>query len=67
MRGNQADSEHNGWSAVTKHRTPWEMKGRKLPAFDDVWELYDGRKHWTQARNPAKDIARRCTSCSGCG
>ena len=35
---------HKGWSAVTKHRTPWEMAG-KLPAFDDdVWELYDGSK-----------------------
>jgi arylsulfatase len=42
---------HKGWSAVTKHRTPWEMKGGKLPAFDaDVWELYDGSKDWTRRR-----------------
>jgi arylsulfatase A-like enzyme len=41
---------HKGWSAVTKHRTPWEMVGPKLLAFDDdVWELYDGSKDWTQA------------------
>jgi arylsulfatase A-like enzyme len=34
---------HKGWSAVTKHRTPWEMAGMAMPAFDDdVWELYDG-------------------------
>jgi arylsulfatase len=34
---------HRGWSAVTKHRTPWVMVGGALPAFDDdVWELYDG-------------------------
>ncbi|KQM80944.1 arylsulfatase [Agromyces sp. Leaf222] len=34
---------HKGWSAVTKHRTPWEMVGGTLAAFDDdVWELYDG-------------------------
>jgi arylsulfatase len=34
---------HKGWSAVTKHRTPWVMVGGDLPAFDDdVWELYDG-------------------------
>ena len=34
---------YRGWSAVTKHHTPWVMVGGKLPAFDDdVWELYDG-------------------------
>ncbi|MGI9823635.1 sulfatase-like hydrolase/transferase [Agromyces sp. Marseille-Q5079] len=34
---------HRGWSAVTKHRTPWEMGSGALAAFDDdVWELYDG-------------------------
>ena len=34
---------HKGWSAVTKHKTPWVMVGGDLPAFDDdVWELYDG-------------------------
>src|SRR5678809_956648 len=26
---------HKGWTAVTRHRTPWEMKGGKLPAFND--------------------------------
>ena len=51
---------HNGWSAVTKHRTPWEMKGGKLPAFDDdVWELYDGNKDWTQAKNLAKEMPEK--------
>jgi arylsulfatase A-like enzyme len=41
---------HKGWSAVTKHRTPWELVGPKLLAFDDdIWELYDGSKDWTQA------------------
>jgi arylsulfatase A-like enzyme len=40
---------YKGWSAVTKHRTPWELVGPKLLAFDDdVWELYDGSKDWTQ-------------------
>ena len=43
---------HKGWSAVTKHRTPWVMVGGKLPAFDeDVWELYDGSSDYSQARN----------------
>jgi arylsulfatase len=33
---------HRGWSAVTKHRTPWVMVGDLPPFDDDVWELYDG-------------------------
>jgi hypothetical protein len=45
---------HRGWSAVTKHRTPWVMVGADVPAFDDdVWELYDGNTDYTQARNLA--------------
>ena len=51
---------HKGWSAVTKHRTPWEMSGAKMPAFDDdVWELYDGSKDWTQAKNLAKEMPEK--------
>jgi hypothetical protein len=47
---------HRGWSAVTKHRTPWVMVGGDLPAFDDdVWELYDGNQDYSQARNLAAD------------
>ena len=47
---------HRGWSAVTKHRTPWVMVGGALPAFDDdVWELYDGSSDYSQARNLAAD------------
>jgi arylsulfatase A-like enzyme len=47
---------HRGWSAVTKHRTPWVMVGGDLPAFDDdVWELYDGNSDYSQARNLAAD------------
>jgi arylsulfatase len=45
---------HKGWTAVTRHRTPWDTK-TKPPAFDDdVWELY-GPGDWTQAKNIAKD------------
>jgi arylsulfatase len=49
---------HQGWTAVTRHSTPWVF-GPELPAFDDdVWELY-GPQDWTQAHdlateNPAK-------------
>jgi arylsulfatase len=46
---------YKGWSAVTRHSTPWVVE--KLAAFDDdVWELYDGSKDWTQARNLAKEM-----------
>ncbi|MDF1604129.1 arylsulfatase [Nocardioides sp. YIM 152315] len=46
---------HRGWSAVTKHRTPWVMVGGDLPAFDDdVWELYDGDSDFSQARDLAR-------------
>ena len=47
---------HKGWSAVTKHRTPWAMGGAVMPAFDDdVWELYDGNVDWTQANDLSKE------------
>jgi arylsulfatase len=43
---------HQGWTAVTRHSTPWAF-GAKLPAFDDdVWELY-GPGDWTQAQDLA--------------
>jgi arylsulfatase A-like enzyme len=46
---------HKGWTAVTRHSTPWDTS-KPVPAFDaDVWELYDTNKDWTQARNIAKD------------
>jgi arylsulfatase len=44
---------HKGWTAQTKHSTPWEHK--PLPRFDDdVWELYDTTKDWSQSRDLAK-------------
>ena len=43
---------HKGWSAVTKHRTPWVLLGGTTVAFDDdVWELYDGTGDYSQARD----------------
>ena len=48
---------HKGWSAVTKHRTPWVMVGGELPAFDDdVWELYDGNTDFSQAHDLAAEM-----------
>nr|WP_194425524.1 arylsulfatase [Microbacterium aquimaris] len=47
---------YKGWSAVTKHRTPWVMVGGDLAAFDDdVWELYDGSTDFSQSRNLAAE------------
>jgi arylsulfatase len=49
-----------GWSAVTKHRTPWVIVGGVVPAFDDdVWELYDGSVDFSQARDLVADDPER--------
>ena len=45
---------HKGWTAVTKHRTPWIL-GENPPTFDDdVWELYDTNVDWSQANDLSK-------------
>jgi arylsulfatase len=45
---------HDGWTAVTRHSTPWVM-APSLPALeDDVWELY-GPTDWTQAHDLASE------------
>jgi arylsulfatase A-like enzyme len=43
---------HQGWTAVTKHRTPWLVDAP--PLDEDIWELY-GPDDWTQARDLAKE------------
>ena len=51
---------HKGWTAVTKHRTPWVLVGQKVPPFDDDnWELYDTTKDWSQANNLAKQMPEK--------
>ena len=56
---------HQGWTAVTKHRTPW--KADTPPPFDDdVWELY-GPDDWTQAHDWRPRIPRNSLSCNGFG
>ena len=46
---------HKGWTAVTRHRTPWKTGALQLPSFDDdVWELYDTNSDWSQARDLAQ-------------
>jgi arylsulfatase len=56
MAGNRG-IYHKGWTAVTRHRTPWLTGSVKLPAFDeDVWELYDTNTDWSQSRDLAKEM-----------
>ncbi|MEQ9811771.1 MAG: arylsulfatase [Azospirillaceae bacterium] len=51
---------HKGWTAVTKHRTPWILVGQKTIPFDeDVWELYDTTKDWSQSKNLAKEMPEK--------
>jgi arylsulfatase A-like enzyme len=51
---------HQGWTAVTRHKTPWILVGEKTPSFDDdVWELYDTNKDWSQANNLAKQMPEK--------
>jgi arylsulfatase len=51
---------HKGWTAVTRHKTPWLLIGEKVPAFDDDnWELYDTSKDWSQANNLAQKMPER--------
>ncbi|MBP7937844.1 MAG: arylsulfatase [Phycisphaerae bacterium] len=50
---------HKGWTAVTKHRTPWVLVGQKtVPLDDDVWELYSD-KDWSQANNLARQMPEK--------
>ncbi len=56
MNGNRG-IYHKGWTAVTKHRTPWLTTEVELPAFDeDIWELYDTNTDWSQAHNLAPEM-----------
>ena len=51
---------HKGWTAVTRHRTPWQTGAMKLPAFDDnVWELYDTNSDWSQAMDLSQENPRK--------
>jgi len=55
MSGNRG-IYHKGWTAVTKHRTPWEPGvGKQIPFDDDVWELYYTTKDWSQSKDLSKE------------
>ena len=47
-----------GWTAVTRHSTPWVME--ELPPFaDDTWELYDTNTDWSQAHDLAAEMPEK--------
>lgn len=46
---------HDGWTASTRHGTPWEMVGEGRSFEEDVWELYDTTTDWSQARDLAAE------------
>jgi arylsulfatase len=45
---------HQGWTAVTRHSTPWLIEDLP-PIADDIWELY-GPDDWTQAHDLAAQM-----------
>ncbi len=48
---------HKGWTAVTRHSTPWIVS--EVPPLDaDVWELY-GPDDWTQAHDLAREMPEK--------
>jgi arylsulfatase A-like enzyme len=47
---------HKGWTAVTKHSIPWLLDAGGKTLDDDVWELYDTTKDWSQARDLSKQM-----------
>jgi arylsulfatase A-like enzyme len=54
---------HEGWTAVTRHGTPWLMvDGGDRPFEDDVWELYDTTTDWSQAHDLATEMPERLQS-----
>ena len=57
---------HEGWTAVTRHSTPWVMAPSCRRFDDDVWELYDTNADWSQAHDLAAEHAGEArASCSG--
>jgi arylsulfatase len=49
---------HKGWTAVTRHGVPW-IGALKRAFDDDVWELYDTNKDWTQAHDLSKAMPEK--------
>jgi arylsulfatase A-like enzyme len=51
---------HKGWTAVTRHgNLPWVVVGRQPALSEDVWELYDTTKDWSQTHDLAKQMPEK--------
>jgi arylsulfatase A-like enzyme len=51
---------HKGWTAVTRHgNLPWVVVGAQPSLADDVWELYDTSKDWSQAHDLATQMPEK--------
>jgi len=49
---------HEGWTAVTRHSTPWLLDQEPPPIEEDVWELY-GPGDWTQSNDLAAEMPKK--------
>jgi arylsulfatase A-like enzyme len=47
-----------GWTAVTRHSTPWVFT-EQPPFADDTWELYDTNEDWSQAHDLAAKMPEK--------
>jgi arylsulfatase A-like enzyme len=51
---------HKGWTATTRHgNLPWVVTGAQPSLEDDVWELYDTNKDWSQAHDLALQMPEK--------
>jgi arylsulfatase len=50
---------HRGWTAVTRHSTPWVMVPELPPLDEDAWELYDTSTDWSQAHDLAAELPEK--------
>jgi len=50
---------HEGWTAVTRHSTPWVMSPTLPSLEEDVWELYDTNTDWSQTRDLAAEMPQK--------
>jgi hypothetical protein len=48
-----------GWTAVTRHSTPWVVTAALPPFAEDTWELYDTNTDWSQAHDLAAEMPKK--------
>jgi arylsulfatase len=49
----------DGWVAATRHSVPWLMSAKPTPLTEDVWELYNVDKDFSQADNLAAQMPEK--------